>query len=612
MQHETSEPSGLTAPTPIAWLLLQDGHAIPITGLAPDDLKAASTHAVLAPDREPLPHRRRLTAIAGMLGFRGDFGNYVHEGWPKVQRFLRDRGCGERRDLFSFREWGTATLHFSKLRPNRRQLADRIFVSGHRRPSRVFLGAGVDWAAWDEAVQSRTLSSWSLRLPHGALRAVGAPVDFLIANRHELVGQWGFLDDKLVDGEVREVINKTYHAVPRSQAELDAHAADVLLVVRAFRAAFPENGPGWVDVLPFEDNDRLVFLRAPDGTWDLIWRDLRTDPPPQAGIASSHYKLHPRDLPRLLASEQDLARRHYERRGIWDEREAHLAEQHFYDVGHTQEQRLITSNEAVRERWLADTNGPRPGGPPRTTLPPPRFESVRVGDRTVLVSPLITLGEFRAMLADTDYLERRDPDSEPWDRANDEALVPPEAPVGATWADAQAFCAWKEQQLGQVLRLPSVAELRALRPFHSEHYEYLAAHDFPWEKWPPRPLTGPGGNAEDVAQVPVPSAVAWSEPRFHEPGPGRPEYPARGGWALGDPDGRRRWIEDFPPRAAWTDAAWAEHSGLRFIDAWDAYEWAQEQGFISGRFWQGPIGPNSWGAYKNVKVGFRVVLDGAR
>ena len=64
-------------------------------------------------------------------------------------------------------------------------------------------------------------------------------------------------------------------------------------------------------------------------------------------------------------------------------------------------------------------------------------------------------------------------------------------------------------------------------------------------------------------RVPVPSAVTWSEPRFHDPGPHRPEFPS-----------------------PWRGDAWAEHGGLRFIDAWDAYEWAQEQGQISGRFWE--------------------------
>ena len=54
---------------------------------------------------------------------------------------------------------------------------------------------------------------------------------------------------------------------------------------------------------------------------------------------------------------------------------------------------------------------------------------------------------------------------------------------------------------------------------------------------------------------------------------------------------------------------WAEYEGIAFIDAWDAYEWCEERGVVSGRFWEGDIGHTSWGAYKNVKVTSRVVLD---
>lgn len=218
------------------------------------------------------------------------------------------------------------------------------------------------------------------------------------------------------------------------------------------------------------------------------------------------------------------------------------------------------------------------------------------------MSALVTVGEHRRMLAETGYLERREHDNEPWERANEG--VPDAEPVGCSWSDAQAFCAWKERQLGGSVRLPRRGELRSLRPFFSSHYAQLAQLDFPWERHPPRPLDGAASEGLRSPEA-VPSAVSWSEPRFLEPGPNLPELPPPSGFGR---NSRKRWITDFPPRASWLDPLpWVEHQGLWFLDAWDAYEWCHELGFVSGRFWEGQLG--GWGAYKNAKVSFRVVID---
>jgi hypothetical protein len=593
---------------PIGWLLLRDGHAVPLSGLAPDELKRACRGIVRAPGAS-IDHARALKALVGQLGFRGDFGDYRDRHWPALQALLRDHGCGAWRNLFSVDDGDVSPFYFGPtFGPQRRQLADRIFVGDGRTPTRVFLGVDIDWRVWERRADVAYAETLPLRLSQNGHRAATAsPEQVLIANRHDLAGQWGFVDDKLVAGELTSIVDKTYHAAPRTPAERDAHAAQILAVVRAFRATFPEDGPGWVDILRLDGSDRLAILRAHDGTWDVVWRDLRAEAPPPEDEAPARYALHTIDLPVLLAGEQDLARRVYFRRG-WDEREAHDAEQHFYDLGKTAEERRRTSDDEVRRLW--DASGLRArarrvvSAAPR---PPAGFHEVRVAGRALWISDLITVGEYRAMLDDGGYLERRPRGSDDWFRANDPDSVPPTAPVGATWHDAQAYCAWKEQALGGQLRLPTLAELRAIRPFDGPHYKFLSEHDFPWENYPPRPLAG-GGPDGGGPVVPVPSGVTWSEPRFVDPDPanGIAELPPPGGWGGGR--GRKRWITDFPPRAAWRDDAWAEYSGLRFIDAWDAYEWAQEQGMISGRFWEGPIGVDSWGAYKNAKVGFRVVI----
>ncbi len=587
----------------LGFLLLRDGHAVPLAGIAPDDIKRGAKHLVPHPDAEPMRHRQTLNAIVDRLGFQGDFGDFVHQGWPSLQAFLLENGCTHPAGLFPSDHGGCIDLYLrSALGPTRGQLADRIFEASGSAPARVFLGHGVDWAAWDRGM--------GLHPPEPAIATVGGDpttarqrAERLFASRHELAGQWSFLDDKLVAGPVRHVVDKTYWAPGSSEAERRGSLSKLTKAVRAFRAVFDASPAGWVDVLPV--NERLVVLRGHDGAWDLLWRGYRETEPPKPGDLGSWTHLMVEDLPANLMSESDQQRAIHFRQEVWEEREAHDAEQAFYDRGGTPLERQRTSEADVRVAWLREQG--KLDAPERLRWEgeaPPGFTLVQLGGVRLLVSELVDVGTYRRMLVETGYLQRRAAQSEPWDRANEG--MPDNAPVGATWADAQAFCAWKERQLGVAVRLASKDELRAIRPFFSERYASLSGVDFWWENYPPRPIMERDADGTERRRD-LPSAVAWSEPRFVEPGPDVPEFPPSSGWGG---TSRKVWIKDFPPRAPWrADLPWVEYAGLRFIDAWDAYEWCQEVEWINGRFWEGCIGATSWGAYKNVKVGFRLVLD---
>lgn len=597
MSDSTTENNIVSA---IAWLLLRDGHAVPLFGLEPNELKLSCQHTILMPATE-LRHRRRLNAIVDSLGFPGDFGDYKHSGWPRLAQFLADHGCTTRRDLFAD---AGQSIFFGLPRlwgPNRRQLADRVQLGP--KPARVFLGTGVDWEAWHaraETTRQRGFMPW-IDLTFAPSEREEA-VRWLLERRSEFDDQWGFLDDKLVAEPRLSLVDKSYYDDAKRMAELrDQDLQRLQTAVRVFRYVFDAQTEGWVDLLGY--SDKLTVLRAQDGTWDLIWHDLRESGPPPELATTRSYVLHVTDRPMALLGEQGLARHLYFRRGVWEEREAHLAEQNFYDRGGDRAGRRRTSTDEVRRLYLADTGAMPPvSRPVWKGPPPPGFHIVQVGDARRLVSDLVTVEEFRRMFAESGYLERRDDGDDDWERAN--AGVPESDPAGATWNDAQALCAWKERLLKVGVRLLTKEEQRALRPFFSNRY--AQGGDFMWESFPPRPLEE-HQTASGVHRVDVPSAVEWSEPRFLPPGPDQPEFPTDSGLAS---KSRTRWITDFPPRAPWVAALpWAEHSGLRFIDAWDAYEWCQEWGWISGRFWDGVIGVGSWGAYKNVKVAVRLILD---
>jgi len=585
----------------LGYLLLRDSHAIPLSGISPEEMKTGAKRRVLHPEKDPLKHRRTLKAIVNCLGFHGDFGTFLSEGWPDFQRFLELHGCTQRAGMFPADHGGCIDLYFGQhLGPRPRQLADRIFEAKTPVPQRVFLGYGVDWAAWDQGNGIHVPAAAIASLTGDAGTAHQRARD-LFTRRHDLAGQWGFLDDKLVDGPVCHVVDNTYWEAWVDPVERKAHLAKTTAAVAAFRAVFDDQYKGWVDILSY--NERLAVLRGHDGGWDILWRNYREEDPPQPSLVGRSNHLAVEDMPSRLMNESDLQRSLHFRQDVWEELEAHESEQAFYDRGGKIQARQLTSMADVRVAWLREQGKmPVPELLQWDGALPPGFSVAVVDGRKVAISDLIDVGSFRRMLIETGYADRRANNREPSERANEAA--PDDTPIGASWVDAQAYCAWRERQLGVALRLPTRMELRTLRPAYSPHYNSLANHDFPWEVYPPRPLAGVEGQ---MAGCEVPSAIVWSEPRFLEPGPDVPEYPQPNGITS---HSRQRWITDFPPRAAWKNPLpLAQYEGLTFIDAWDAYEWCQERGWISGRFWEGEIGADSWGAYKNSKVTFRVVLD---
>lgn len=585
----------------LGFLLLRDNHAIPLRGISPEELKVGARRLVPNPLIEEMKHRRSLDAIVDRLGFNGDFGTFKNEGWPRFQAFLRDHGCHKPSSLFPKDHGGCIDLHFSRYGgPQPRDLADRIF-SGVRPPKRVFLGCGVDWTVWDNGNGHH--------VPFQAIASVKGDVDsakdratLLFDARHEFMGQWGFIDDKLVAGPMKTTVDKTYWTNSISKEERKRHADGVAKAVISFRDVFDAQLEGWVDVLRY--NDRLVVLKAAhSGEWDLLWQNYRDEEPPQPILLGQQLSLNIADMPLSQMSESDRRRFVHFRQDAWAELEAHEAEQAFYDRGGSIEERRTARDADVLISW-AEERGITPKSE-RARLSkdlPPEFKLIELAGHHLAFSGMVTLGSYRQMLVETGYEDRRHSDLEDWNRANETASD--KEPVGLSWADAQAFCAWMERRLGVAVRLPTRREQRMLRPAYSKHYEKLAQSDFPWEHFPPRPIAD-GRPNEKIKQVPT--AVLWSEPRFKALNVDAPDFPEDSGLAT---TSRQVWIADFPPRASWAKSLPIEqHHGLDFIDAWDAYEWCQEAGWISGRFWEGQISPNSWGAYKNAKVTFRLVLD---
>lgn len=589
-------------PNPIGYLLLRDGHAVPLSGLAPDDLKVARGSTA---EREGigLKHTSGLNAIVHCLGFDGDFGDYKAKHWDRVQRIMVERGLREYRNVF---EVERNDLSFGLMSMRRRALADRIFFGPAPKPKRAFIGYGHDWESWDrhfhelpEGMRDRASIEKMLHDAFSGVRPklaeftpgdIDATRRWVYQNRNDLLGIHNFHGDQLLDlGKPGNIVVEMYFPESVAQAKRDDDQARARKVTEVFRWFIDRREDGWIEIIPVTDS--LVLLKGPGGTYDILWRNLREAPPPTQATARNPFGLHPMDMPSGLLADQDFESWNYYRQGSWDEKERHEAEIHHYATGG----RALPDypgSMVVLERYLTakGTYGRKPRAPVSKTTPSGFTALTLRNGRSLLVSEMVTVKEFRRFAEETGYFDRREGES--WSAANDSN--PDSAPVGATLRDALAYCAWTERQRGVAVRLFTVDEHRELRPFASEHYQGLSRGDFPWESWPPR--------------FGLEASVNWSEPRFLEPGPDLPEFPPESGWGS---KSRKRWIaqENYPPMGTWREPLpWVEYSGVRFLDAWDAYEWCGD-GRITGRFWEGHIGTDSWGEYKNAKVGFRLVIE---
>ncbi len=528
---------------PIGWLLLKKGHAVPLVGLAPDDIKAARGSTIEHED-EDLKQTTGLNAIVDCLGFDGDFGDYKRAHWDRIQRIMAERGLREYCDLF---EVPMNRMMFGIVSTMRRALADRIFFGPSPMPKRVFTGFGHDWDRWWLKDDFRP----DLHVPDLAPTDMEEARRWVHRHRTHLLGFINFRGDQLLDIGKPGVTRFTlYNSGGQSLSDFEKSLAAAHKVAQVFRWFIDRREDGWVEVIPVTEN--LVLLGGPNGTYDLLWRNLRSTPPPAHAEPQDPFDMNAGDMPSVLLSEYDFETWNYFRLGAWEDMELYEAEKRYYAAGGAGQDtaRLLAVRHYLESEGVFGKKAPLPPG----QVAPSGFRAVRHPDgHELFVSDLITIDEMRKMMAASGWPERRRGDA--WEPGNtDESHLP----TAATWYDAQAYCGWMEMVLGVRVRLPNTAEYRI---------------------WFPEPRTS----------VPKPPAglqrTRESELSERLPEPVRFNVPLR-----------------------WKTSPF----GVRAVDAWDIAEWVQDNwGYPIDPWMQAPVAPTTWGAYKGLKVGFRLVIERA-
>lgn len=578
--------------------------AMGLDGLSDQHIKDAVTS--LRHDREkkqvPVSKDKALKVTALQNALAHTLGGRSYDQWratelPRILVFLSEHGMTRPSDLI---KWPVRPLFASPLTAQR--LAERFFDSGLPLPKRLFTGvgsmlfaprgygrmdsqelAGKPMYYDEERLEFCAARENEVMLRAHDLRVKGpdAPAyldltgrSLLLNSVSEYVGMmYNLLGDNLTDPmQVAPVF--TMYGTSAKENALDQE------IFAMFRREIEQSSAGWVNVIPMPGNDRIVFLKGADGTFDWVVRDQRDKP----FTENSFYPIfRSHELPSAMLTSK-LAARLYFSKGEWRERLEHLAEsQHYADGGSTAN--WPGYDKLIYRKLIADAAY----APPRPLTGPQDhgFTPHRLKDRCLMVSPLVTVDEFWRFYEQSEWRRVRT------DRL-DKAGVRIEADLGAvnlhdvgdvpasvTWFDAIAYCRHVENETGLPVRLLEVEEWREIAP--------APARDIVTQGWGDLTWVNMGGDGRTGTD---------SMHRYPE------ACPEDGGWL--------RFGKDL----TWS----SNREGLRFLSVVDFGEWLgdYETGYAAAAnaatgkaLMTGPLERDRCAAhltmrYKGLKVGFRL------
>ncbi|MDE0240254.1 MAG: SUMF1/EgtB/PvdO family nonheme iron enzyme, partial [bacterium] len=578
---------------PNKFLPFDNYHVAPIGGIDPDSLKKAARLArTKYRDYEPkLSHNLVLNHIAKSLGFREGWGGYVHDYKHRLDGFMREHGLDSRSDVFAPVLPDGDTV----VRLTYRQVADRLFSSGRSMPRRIFVGAGVDVFDLLEATPPRELkigfmtsgkglafadiepASIDRSVPPASYSIHSPEAELCVSEVTSFFGN--LIGDQLCDaGSGERIVAQAYNVADAARERLRTSG----LLLRRTLAAFPS---GWVDVIPY--NDRLAFLRGPGGGYEFVFKGMR-----DAAFRPNVHAPFLRDKDVSKSEDANEFELHlYFNYCGWLDSDRHDAELAFYANGGSP-----TTYPGPDEILKAHLAGNGSYVPPAKKAPcRPGYTLVERAGHRLCFSELVTVGRFNRFLDhNPEYVAHRRSvlGDEPLEAVNNE---PAHLPAAATWYDAKAYARWIKRTQKLPVRLPT-----------EEEYLILAADLIPDQI-----------SDDDFREAHEKRLCVFFDAhgnRFD----GHPPYmtPAEFARLLCRYDGDR--IE-------WAEAA----TGLKTIrSAWFG-EWLLPVGAaINGRFMcsqydvhlaperrisaaKGRFPASSAGKYKSMKIGFRLVYEGA-
>ncbi len=220
---------------------------------------------------------------------------------------------------------------------------------------------------------------------------------------------------------------------------------------------------GWIDIIPFNDN--LIFLKAEDGTYDFVFKNLRED---KFQSPYSNYIKH-EYIPTTLNEAYDFERwlyygfkeTHTNFKEImphqfWKEKDEHLSEVYFYE---NNEAKNYPGRSTILKDFYID-KGFYSYEKKTTNKTINGLNRVELKNKILYVSELITIKDFFDFY-NNEYKEKR---SDSLDEIFTNNIENENLPVSVTWYDAIAYCRYLEKKYNVPFRLIAPDEFQEICP----------------------------------------------------------------------------------------------------------------------------------------------------
>lgn len=417
----------------------------PLDQLDPKEIKNLYSRELKKDDIQP---NRYYNLTAKTFGFQ-DWSEYLSAYENDLLPFLKSNGL-----IHYAPDNGKNILSSNDISFTYRQVSDRLFLSNREIPQALFTGykCQTDYLIHyipDIIMKEVPDSFFPIQeIPDEYLYQREAYFKFLSSTQFDLLipllaSEFFSLKNLLGDLFIKNksIDEDQFVATLYTENEGLIEQNEYIQKARAFKNILLKMNKGWIEIIPFNDN--LIFLKAEDGTYDFVFKNMREHP------FTSPYGKHikHRHIPALLNENYDFSRwnyfgfkeqkkklKHVEMKLLWKERDEHLSEISFYKEHGLKE---YPGSLHILKSYYSEL-GEYTYKRRMTTKIMPDFNLIDLGESTLYVSQLITIKEF-SKFYEADYLQDRSKTLENLESVNIENKG---TPVSVIWYDAIAYCQW--------------------------------------------------------------------------------------------------------------------------------------------------------------------------